>query len=107
MRTTSLVVVIGILLGVTLQLAVSVPAVDYKTAWVREHWSIDSIEPLTNGNRDERQFGGFGDLGKVVESVGKFDLKEVSKFLKEIPELFESVQTIVDGANTSFGEAEA
>lgn len=42
-----------------------------------------------------------------MDTVGKFDLREVSKFLKEIPELFESVQSIVDGAENSFGVDES
>jgi hypothetical protein len=39
----------------------------------------------------------------VVDALGKFDLKQVSTFLNEIPKLFQSVENIVDGATDSFG----
>jgi len=42
------------------------------------------------------------DLGKVIDAAGKLDLKQVSGFLKEIPELFESVEAVVDGVDEFF-----
>jgi hypothetical protein len=47
--------------------------------------------------------GGLADLGKVVDALGKFDLKQVTTFLKEIPNLLEVVNNVVDGATDSFG----
>jgi len=48
---------------------------------------------------NKRQFGGLEDVGKIVDALGQFDLREVSGFLSELPELFESIETIVDGVD--------
>ncbi len=38
-----------------------------------------------------------------MDALGKFDLKQVTTFLKEIPNLLEVVNNVVDGATDSFG----
>jgi len=48
---------------------------------------------------NKRQLGGLEDVGKIVDALGQFDLREVSGFLSELPELFESIETIVDGVD--------
>jgi len=53
-------------------------------------------------NVHARQFGGLQNINKVVDILGTVDLKEVSGFLKEIPELFEAVETIVEGTEEYF-----
>jgi hypothetical protein len=39
----------------------------------------------------------------VVDALSKLDLKQVTTFLKEIPNLLEVVNNVVDGATDSFG----
>jgi len=53
-------------------------------------------------NERSRQFGGLSDIGKIIDAAGKFDLKQVSGFLKEIPEIFEAVESVVDGVDEYF-----
>jgi len=49
-----------------------------------------------------RQFGGLENMDKVIDALGGFDVKQVSGFLKELPELFEGIETVVDGVDSYF-----
>ena len=60
---------------------------------------IRDFNSQTERVNNKRQFGGLEDVGKIVDALGQFDLREVSGFLSELPELFESIETIVDGVD--------
>jgi len=58
-------------------------------------------ENVVDGTKS-RQFGGLENMDKIIDALGGFDIKQVSGFLKELPELFEGIETVVDSVDTAF-----
>ncbi|CAG7727495.1 unnamed protein product, partial [Allacma fusca] len=51
-----------------------------------------------------RQLGGLQSVDKILDAASKINVKEVGQFLKEIPEIFEGVESIVDGVDEHLTE---
>jgi hypothetical protein len=64
--------------------------------------SLKEVERVPSATTNWRQFGGLENFDKVLDAFGKFDVQQVSGFLKEIPELFEGVEAVVDGVDSYF-----
>jgi len=60
------------------------------------------LKTLRDSERVTGNYRQLGNIGKVIDAAGGFDLKEVSTFLKEIPELFEGVESVVEGVEEYF-----